>query len=421
MTRAATVHRVRKLFTAFLPFWFFLFFFKFGGGLHYTLLAPLGERVLPIWAVGFILGAGSFVLMLLDVPAGHLLDRFGYKRLLKITTILFLLGALVLVLDFNVVTFIVTFAIGELGWLFFGPGVNAYVLSHAPDEDAGKFISFRDVFGSLGVVCASAILGLVLGIPTQAMGALIFALLAIALLALWMSPKDLGRLPARKKIETQHHYIRRTSLFKSVRVLKKLNPACFMLVALSLTSSIFYGLVWFVVPIVIAHQAEAGILSLGLGIFDFAVVALGFALGSIADRGNKRTLVFFGVLLFSISAFVLSFSFNWLFLIFGFLATTGDEMASISLWSWLHALDRDHDSDGLIASVINLAQDLGWAIGPAAAGVLYMLVGPSWTIASGAALLFLTWASFQFLARRSPVPIVTGRTPRKPHRLRHRK
>jgi MFS family permease len=351
-------------------------------------MAPLGERLMPVWAVGFLIGGGSLLLLALDVPAGHLLDRFGYRRLLKVTTIVFLAGAAALLLDFNIITYGIAFIVGELGWLFFGPGVNAYVLSHAPREDAGKFISLRDVSGSLGVVLASGILGLVLGLSTQVMGGIICTLLAAALIFLWFSPKDRQSARAEKKIETHHWHIRRRHPWKALKVIKKLNPASMMLLLLSLSSSIFYGIVWFVVPIVIAHEADTGMLSLGLGVFDFAVVALGFALGSLADKGNKRTLIFFGLLLFSVSAFILSFNFNWLFLLFGFLATAGDEMASISLWSWLHALDRDHDADGIISSVINLAQDLGWAVGPAAAGVLYMLIGPSWTIATGAVLLF---------------------------------
>lgn len=411
-----------RLFMTFLPFWAFLFFFKFGGGLHYTLMAPLGEQVMPVWAVGLLLGAGSFVLLLLDVPAGHLLDRYGYRRLLKVTTAVFMLGALALMLDFNLVTFIISFIIAELGWLFFSPGVNAYVLSQAPHAHAGRFISLRDIFGSLGVVLASAILGFVLTLGTETMGAIIFALLAVAFIALVLSPKDHKSVHSEKKIETHHHYVRRKHPWKTIRVIKKLNPALMMLLMLSLVSSIFYGLVWFVVPLVIASEAGSGILSLGLGVFDFAIVVLGFTLGTIADKGNKRTLVFFGLLLFSVSALALSFTFSWLFLLFGFLATTGDEMASVSLWSWLHALDRDHDSDGVIASVINLAQDLGWAIGPAAAGFLYLFVGPSWTIASGAILLFVTWIAFQVMARWHPAPVAGHpRAPKKPHRPRVRK
>jgi len=386
-------------------------------------MAPLGEQLMPVWVVGLLLGGGSFMLLLLDVPAGHLLDRFGYRRLLKAGTAVFLLGALAFALEFNITTYLITFIVAELGWLFFSPGVSAYILSHAPKEAAGRFIAFRDVFGSLGVVCASAVLGIVLAFSTQMMGAIIFGLLSCALLALWLSPKDKHSARAEKKIDTHHHYVRRHHPLKALKIMQSLNPASGMLLLLSLSSSIFYGLIWFVVPIIIAHQAtaNAGLLSLGLGVFDFAIVVLGFALGHIADKGNKRSLVFFGLLLFAVSAFVLSFNFNWLFIIFGFLATTGDEMASISLWSWLHQLDREHDSDGLIASVINLAQDLGWAIGPAAAGILYTLVGPSWTIASGALMLFATWVIFQITVHKTPMPLAVHITPKKPHRSRLRK
>jgi len=64
----------------------------------------------------------------------------------------------------------------------------------------------------------------------------------------------------------------------------------------------FYGTIWFVVPLVIAHQAHMGLLGIGLGMFDFAIVALGFLLGNLADKSNKRALVFFGLLLFSLRA-----------------------------------------------------------------------------------------------------------------------
>jgi hypothetical protein len=44
-----------KLFQAYRPFRVFLAMFKFGAGLHYTLLAPLGEQVIPIRIVGILI------------------------------------------------------------------------------------------------------------------------------------------------------------------------------------------------------------------------------------------------------------------------------------------------------------------------------------------------------------------------------
>ncbi len=173
------------------------------------------------------------------------------------------------------------------------------------------------------------------------------------------------------------------------------------------------------IPILIAHQIHAGLLGFGLGIFDVAIVLLGFLLGNIADKVNKRTFVFFGLLLFSLSAILIGFHFDWLFLLLGFLATTGDEMAGISLWSWLHALDHEHTHDGTISGTISLCNDLGWAIGPIAAGILMTTIGSTWTIVLGAIPIFLTWILYQFFLHQHPVNLNVIRLhPRKPHRHR---
>ncbi|MDB5259468.1 MAG: hypothetical protein JWO73_676 [Candidatus Taylorbacteria bacterium] len=408
----------------FLPFWIFLVFFKFGGALHYSLISPLGEKVLPLWIVGILMGGGSVIQLLLDVPAGHLLDRYGYRKLLAVTAFIFLFAAVCYMFGLTQLTYLLSLLISTFGWLFFGPGVNAYILSHAPKQNAGKFISLRDVFGSIGVVLASAVLPFTLLLAPQYIGVLLFTLLFISFIMLLYAPKDHVSVHAEIKLPTQHHYVKRHSVFIVVKAMKHLNPASTMLLLLDMTGGTFYGAVWFVVPLVIAHQASSGLLGLGLGMFDFAIVLLGFLLGNLADKANRRTLVFFGLLLFGVSAMLISFNLSWLFLLFGFLATTGDEMAGISLWSWLHALDKQHDHDGMISGVINLFSDLGWAIGPIFAGVLYGLVGPSWTILIAAIPIFIAWVIYQFFVRLHPGQILTAVAladiPKKPHKARHR-
>ena len=127
-----------------------------------------------------------------------------------------------------------------------------------------------------------------------------------------------------------------------------------------------------------------------------------------------------GLLLFSVSGMLLGFNFGILFILFGFLATTGDEMAGISLWSWLHALDKDHASDGVISGIINLFQDLGWGIGPIVAGILYTFWGAAWTIALGAIPIFVTWIIYQFFIRHQPKYSGLLFVPKKPHRARYK-
>lgn len=422
MMSTNVTHSIRSIFLKFLPFWIFLTFFKFGGGLHYSLISPLGEKLLPLWLIGLLMGGASLVQLLLDVPAGRILDRYGYRKFLKITTLTFLFAAISLSFGFTKVTYLLSIAISTFGWLFFGPGVNAYILSHAPKESSGRFISLRDVFGSVGVVLSSASLPFVIALAPTQIGYIIFVLLFVAFALLFFSPKDHRSVHEEIKIPTQHHYIRRHSTLALVKIMRKLNPASTMLLLLQLSGSIFYGIIWFVVPLMIAHQANSGLLGIGLGIFDFAVVVLGFLLGNLADKGNKRTLVFLGLLIFAISGMFIGFNFGWLFILFGFLATSGDEMAGISLWSWLHSLDKEHAHDGAVAGVINLFQDLGWAIGPIVAGLVYGVAGASWTITIGAIPIFLTWVFYQFMARNqkglSHLPL--SMIPAKPHRMRHK-
>ncbi|MDD5438034.1 MAG: hypothetical protein PHC70_02720 [Patescibacteria group bacterium] len=409
------------IFWRFLPFWIFLIFFKFGGGLHFSVISPLGEKLLPLWAVGLLIGGGAFVQLLLDVPAGYWLDRYGYLKLLKFTTIMFLIAAVCFMLGLSRTTYVLSLIMSTMGWLFFNPGINAYILSQAPKVHAGWFISWRDVFGSIGVVLSTAVLPFALFMAPQQIGFILFAILCVALLMLFFCPKDTASVHAEMKIPTQHYYIKRHYIPTLLKTMKQLNPASSMLLLLNLAASTFYGIIWFVVPLVIAHQAQGGLLGLGLGIFDFAVVSLGFLLGNLADKANKRVLVFFGLLIFAVSGLLLGFNFGWLFLIFGFLATTGDEMAGLSLWSWLHALDRNHASDGAIAGVINLFDDLGWAIGPMVAGVVYEIYGPTWTIAAGALPIFVVWVIYQFMTRGQPSSVLPmPDLPLKPHRLRHK-
>lgn len=413
-------HTTSRILLHFLPFWIYLIVFKLAGGLHYSLISPFGETLFPLWIVGLIMGGGSLIQLLLDVPAGHLLDKYGYKKLLVVTTIIFFVGALCFLFKLTALSFIVSLTFATFGWLFFGPGVNAYILSHTPREASGKFISFRDVFGSVGVVLSSAVLAFALTLPSQTVGLLLSFLFLLSTLAIIMSPKDKFSVHHKEKIPSQHHYIRRHVLLDTLKAIKKLNPASGILLMLGFSASTFYGTIWFVVPLVIVHSDNSGFLSLGLGIFDFAVVILGFLLGNLADKANKRTMVFFGLLIFSIAGLFLGFNFGWLFLILGFLATAGDEMASISLWSWLHNLDREHAEDGLVSGVINLFQDLGWAVGPIFAGIFYSIIGPAWTITVSAIFIVATWLIYQFMVHRHIDGVAYHLLPRKPHRARHK-
>lgn len=410
----AGVRSVRNAILAYSPLWLYMAFFKFGAGLHFSLESPLGARLLPVWAVGLIIGGAAFVQMLFDVPAGTLLDRFGYKKVMLIGTSLFVIGALVLAAPFSVETYLASIAFSIIGWLFFGPGINAYMLSSGLTGGSGTFMSLRDTSCSLGIVLSSAVLPIALLLPVREMGWLIAFLLVIALCSLYLAPAEHRDFSAPARAHTRNSLRELRSLFRTI---KKLNPASTSILLLQFASGFFYGMIWFVVPLVIQAQAGGELLGLGLGVFDFSVVILGFVLGMLADRANKRQLVFYGLLIFAFFGMLLGLNFGIFFIFFGFLATAGEEMAGLSLWSWLYALDTDHDSDGAISGVINLFEDSGWTLAPIAAGVLYSLVGPSITIMIGSLPIFGAWVVYQYCApAHTPHALLPRhRVPRRTH------
>ena len=400
------------------PFWTYVFLFKLGAGLHYALLSVLGARILPLWLVGALVGGGAFVQLVLDVPAGRILDRLGYARLLRWGTLAFLLAVLVLTPGLSPVTYVATLVLSTAGWLFFGPGANAYMLAAASRASAGRQLGFYHAVSSAGVVGSALALTFVVTWDTGILGGALAVVLAAAAVAAWVMPDERASVHAERKVKHHGYYVRRHLLTQLFVRLKELNPASTLLLLQNLTGAIFYASIWFTIPILLASDAGTGLWGISLSVFDLAVVLLGSWFGRLADRANRKRLVFCGLLLFGLTGTLLGFNLTAWFLVLGFLATAGDELSAVSLWAWLDQLDSSHEDDGLVNGAIVLFSDLGWAIGPAVAGLLYAGVGPKWTIAGAAVPIFLVWAVAAFSFSRLPrhAPAVPA-----PARLRHKR
>lgn len=417
----STSKKISSLFLLknFIFFWLFLAAYKFAAVLHYSMLSPLGSELMPLWIVGLLVGGESFFQMLLDVPAGHLVDRLGRKRMLGIGLVSFLIAALLLI-QFTVVTYVASIAFSLFGWLFLSPGVNAYLLAYTERESSGRFLSFRDTFSSIGMALASIVLAFVLALTPTQMSLILVLVFLLAAVFLIASPRDHNYDIREQKLPGQGFHIRRVSLTRALLTFKKLNIASKMLSAYSFAGGAFYGTVWFVVPLLIATNIQAEYLGIGLGIFDFAIVTLGFIIGTIVDNSDKRLLVFYGLLTFAIMGMALGFSFGPLFLLFGFLATAGDETTSLSLWSWLHSLDKEHAHDGATAGAISFSEDLGYTVGPILAGITFSMFGPTWAIVIGALPLLLVWFGYTFFVRPVHFPALALEIPQMPIRRRHK-
>ena len=399
-----------------IPFWLFLTLFKIGGGLHYTMMAPLGAKVFPVWLVGILVGGAAFAQLCLDIPAGYLADRFGYKNMMAVTTLFFLISGTILLLGLNQITFVVSLTISILGWQFFTPSANAYVIDQSNEHNVGKFLSAKDIFTSLGIVIASALVIFAVTWSAQLIGIVLIVVFGVGLITLGISPKD----SKEHKPSTQNHRKKLPLRFfkEAWNVAHELKPASYLLMITNLTASTFYAIIWFVVPLLIATEIHNGVLGLGLGIFDFSVVILGFVLGKIVDSFNKKLLVLIGIIIFAVAGILLGMNFGFLFLLLGFIATAGDELTGLSLWAWMYSIDTHHEHYGLITGMISLFDDFGWTIGPIIAGILYTIIGPSWTIGIGGIMILINLITYVFLVHY-PLPSLLKKPPAH-HPIKHR-
>lgn len=246
-------------------------------------------------------------------------------------------------------------------------------------------------------------------------------LVGLSFIAICLAPPERRKITLRTNPHERTHHQRRFVLANFSKAMKRLNPASTILVLLNFAGGIFYGVIWFVVPLIIASEVYNGaLLGVGLAMFDFSIVILGAFLIDLVEKRDKKIMIFIGMLLFSLAGFLLGLSFGILFLVSAFLSTTGDETASLPLWAWLHKLDREHNKDGMISGILNLFSDLGWAIGPLFAGIVYVFLGPTATIALGAVPIFAVLIIYYVAVQGRMIKVSVFEAPSRPHKQRHR-
>jgi MFS family permease len=408
---------------ALLPFWLFVVLFKFGGALQFALLSWLGIKVMDVWIVGILVGCSSAIQLLLDVPTGYIVDRHGHLMILRIGTACFIIAGLVLLPGLNTLTFLLTLIFSTLGWVAFGPGASAYVLSSASKGTGGRYMGLFHTAGSLGVVLSAIALMFAVRMKVPQIGMLIAAILFGALFWLLFARQPRRPMPPANTSEHSCYYIRRHFVHHLITKLNELHQAFSVLAAQYFVGSIFYAAIWFVLPLLLVQQAQNAVLGLGLSVFDLSIVILGSSLGKLADHGQRKQLISIGLLLFAVMATATSFGLNVWFFVFGFLATAGDELSEVSLWSWIAHIDPAHDQDGMLTGIVVLFGDLGYAIGPIVAGFLYGSLGPEWAIALCAIPIFALWLAFLIKnsrSKQSSGPIVPHRPPERLFRFRNK-
>ena len=337
-----------------------MIFFKFSGGLHYALTPALGEKFLPVWLMGMIISVAALCQMIFDIPMGKILDKYGYRKLLIIGTATFTLAGALWYFRVDALFIIISTVIAIVGWLISGPGVNAYVLSHADTNNSGIFMGYRDAAYSIGIILSTIALPFLVNAPHQIIGIVLGGIMLIATVFIAISPRDTKKLTVDDHPSYPRHHQRKFIVSHLAEVIRKLNPASMLLVCTNFAGSIFYGVIRFVIPLMMAQNpSQSTILGIGMGMFDFAILITGTLLCTIVDKGNKKRMILRGFLLFAVMGMMLGIQFGYLFLVFAFLASVGDELSGLPLRAWLHQLDTEHTGDGILSGILNFFEDLG--------------------------------------------------------------
>jgi len=78
-------------------------------------------------------------------------------------------------------------------------------------------------------------------------------ILIFAWLLLFLTPEETVSVHVEKKIVTHDYYIKQST--KHIRgILRKLNPVSTMLMLSNFSAAVFYAIIWFVVPLMIANN-----------------------------------------------------------------------------------------------------------------------------------------------------------------------
>ncbi|HCC83653.1 TPA: hypothetical protein DEP96_02270 [Candidatus Uhrbacteria bacterium] len=373
---------------SFTPFWFFLLLFKFGAGIHYSLIAILGGRILPLPVVGLFIGISVFIQLALDVPSGFMLERYGYLRMLRVSTICFFLAGVVLIFGLSPLTFILSIIFSSLGWLFFTPGIGAYLLAHSPVTVIGRMTGLQRTMQAIGMTMA------VIGLPyfSQLSGSVIGLLVTYPFVGAFIVLTLAERRPIPTFLPARHRerrHLAATSFATLRQIFQELHPLSTIFLIYSIVLAAAYGLLWFTLPLLIATNDSGPTISLGLIAFDTTTIVSALIIGRLVDASNKKILAYLALAIISFAALFLWSTFQPLFIVLCFLFSFGDEIFTISLWSWLDARLPRGERYGLITGALTFAEDLGWMAGPIIAGLLYTLVGPINTLRyAGLAVVF---------------------------------
>ena len=350
---------------------------RFASGVAYGILPVIvafsyGEEMAGIFFAVFNL----YQAFLGDPLAGNLADRYGSKPVVLLGLFTTVAAALLWLAAPLSNPFVLTlFALLLFTGFSFRDEVAAYLLRTSQDHEGGLVFGIMENVYAIASFLASLSLPFFVITGNHAAGALTMLATAVAgiFIILPLSNDAAERTPSRGFWQS----------FNSLTLLKngwhfiKVN-GWYPVLSLgnSLFEGIFYGTIWFVIPLHLATEGVSLIEGLELGVYELITIFFAGAAGYIADRYNWRHVHALGWLLAAAGALALLVSQDVFWLIgIGAIIAIGNNLFSFAGSHALEAYDGDHAEDGTFIGLSNMVMDLGYAIGPLAAGFAYVYGG----------------------------------------------
>ncbi|MCX6695150.1 MAG: MFS transporter [Candidatus Altiarchaeota archaeon] len=374
-----------------------MFAWTVGSGVMWYLLPQIVESFFSdVWMVGVVIALPNLLSMIVDLPAGEMVDKLGRRRVLLFA---FLMLALLGVGLFHVKSSLqlLLFLVG-LGLTYQTVYIStlAYVMDVSPKGEKSKFLGAEMSFIHLGFGIGPILAGFLVSYAGWSMisaASVMYALscvvaFAVTLLYLRMDRNTTPFIECVRKIVIED------KLFvKELLDYRKLKSTGIVVLYFTFLLTFFDGVVWLIQPLY-AEKFGPNPLYAGMIMAAFVLPLVFFEIpgGALADRIGKKKVLFAGF--FSAGVFSLLFSQAGSFLallLTAFMATTGLALT----WPSAEGILSDKapkNERGEVIGVWSLAYDSGYVVGPLAGGLLAYYAGETGVFAFLGVVMILSSA-----------------------------
>ena len=351
-----------------------IFFWSiFDGILTYMLPILISQQGFSKIEMGLILGSSSFAGALFDIVASKYIKIPHFRTLYAS---LFVLSAALLGLIYlgnTIWIFLLAMAMWGIYWDLFHFANFDFISRAFPEKEHTSAFGILGVFQTLGFIVAPIIAGLLIG---DAIDDKPF-LFAAAMLCLGFILYVGLYIKSLKQVELPGEGLKRHNWTQEYRLWAEIMKQLLPVLLLTFLVYVIEAFFWTIGPL-IAEGGEFG--NYGgflLVAFSFPSLVIGWFVGSIANRFGKKKTALYSVLIGSclLSAFsLLSNPFHIIVLVV---------LLSICIgfsYPTLNGAYADYISETIayekeIQGVIDLFYNLGWMVGPVAAGILAQQFG----------------------------------------------